>query len=563
MKTTLFYRCSLTTFLPHTSVIRFAFRRLSPPTRPPLPSFSRGSSLGYSSRFHSDCCKSASHHESTAKNARNDSGLTPSDATRMLHHEEDHRAQHPAASRVRKDGCRRQDGEDTTTTRTHPSSPAAHVGSTEDLVLFSATTTEVEDVKWSGEDGEMKSACSSSSSPLPSTTPVPATTTSTRSASPSFSPAGYVRHHTRLLCSIIAAPNERRHRKRRRITGILRKLELDAPSWLLPSLTVENTHTKPSSFHGSEVLPPELMVSFLSAIASAKFLFRGVSSTASDAGPGTPAVNPYEVSDSFQDFVALCVGVGARDDRFSSSSSSPSPALYARWLSLLSAAVLLEASGTQLEALCQKLAAPESLSHATPAMLSTALHWISLAVKRCEMVPPVLLPLFARVMEVPRWERPEVLSILSSLVRLRSTYDMEVAHRVSRLGMSHVPQYTTKEVVFGLTSMAYVSHIHEGYGRAVLQRCLEVLPEVPAKEMGDIAKFVALLNTNTRRHHTMALACGPSIRRVVYAIADRSQELLGTFSFREAKYVLRCLKQHDVKHALVFASLVPVAMTSE
>lgn len=397
----------------------------------------------------------------------------------------------------------------------------------------------------------------------------------------SFSPSRYVCYHTRLLSSILSSSSstDTLHRKQRRVMGIIQKLEKDAPAWLLPSLE----RRKECSGERKEQLglKGEEVVELLSAMASAKNLFlgtkkygsfgRGGGSGGGGGGslwPPSPSGESCFASPAFQDFISLCVGVGATCADSSSSSHHDHHHHHQPLLSLLSAAITLEASGAPLEELCRFVTTAEFLRRlSSPAMRCATFHLVSLAVKRCGVLPPSLLSLFSSLAEVPRWEHEEVLFILSAFVRVHSSFDMEVACRVSHLGIAHVPQYTVKDLVFALTAMAYLKKIDERYAGEVLQRCVEILPQTSPREVGDISKYMALLNANRARLGSNRIAasafCAPLIRRVVYTIADRSGKLLGKFSIREAKYVLRCLKQHDVRHGLVFASLVPVAFTSE
>lgn len=392
---------------------------------------------------------------------------------------------------------------------------------------------------------------------------------------PSFSPSVYLHHHTCLLCAIVSSPNDGLHRKRRRVRGVVRKIVDDAPLWLLPSL-VKKRRTFSASFVSSATTPltsvsksgtssvqyyeakkeveqvghDQEVIPFLTAMASAKrLLFEGVPY---DSGRGEDGASPFTAA-MFQDFISLCVEVATP-------ATLNDPSLL---LSLLSAAVALEASGAPLEELCRRVTTEKWFLQSSPHTMCTALHLVSLAVKRCQMVPPSLFFLFSRLAAVSKWESRDVLRILSSLTRLRSPYDMEVSNRVSRFGVDHVKHYTGKDVVFALTAIAYLKKMDECYASEVLRRCVDVMAHASADLVGDVSKYVALLNTSQRQQHTVAASCAPLIQRVVYTIADRSLQLLGKFSLRDAKYVLRCLQQYNVKHSLVFASLVPFALTSE
>lgn len=395
----------------------------------------------------------------------------------------------------------------------------------------------------------------------------------------SFSPSMYVRHHTCLLCTIVSSPSDGLHRKRRRVCGVLRKLVEDAPLWLLPSLAKGRTTRSDASFFSSattspmkvsqrstsvpcgaakkeveKVLDHQDVIQLLTAMVSAKRLFEGiphVSKSGSEDGDG--GASPFSAT-VFQDFISLCVEVAT---------PATSKDVHLSLLSLLSAAVALEASGAPLEVLCRRLTTEEWVLQSSPHTMCTSLHLVSLAVKRCQMMPPSLFFLFSRLAAVSKWESGEVLRILSSLTRLRLPYDMEVSSRVSRFGVDHVKHYTGKEVVFALTAIAYLKTIDECYASEVLRRCVDVMGHASADLVGDVSKYVALLSTSQRQHHAVAVSCAPLIQRVVYSIADRSLQLLGKFSLRDAKYVLRCLQQYNVKHSLVFASLVPFALTSE
>lgn len=407
-----------------------------------------------------------------------------------------------------------------------------------------------------------------------------------RSCSPSSfsmtSAQQFVRHHTKLLRSIAASPKDRFAKKKRRIGGVLQKLEREAPQWLL---------VRSESSSASDGCPSSMMAydyaELLAALAETRRYFSLLSSDR-DVGPGrrpisaagregavstseAPSTLPVYDDEIQDDAASDLVNTGEEDGDFYGGLSlslhrllslclrtaSSTPLKQSEILSLLSSAVDLGLHSEAVDQLCRKAISTECLHDRTPPReLATTLRLLSLAVKRCQVVPPSLFTLFSHISAASQIENRDVLQILSSLVRLQSAFDIDVARSVSRRGVDHVAHYTTRDVVFALTAIAYLPQMDERYTTEVLCRCAQLCPGLNAASLGDVSKYVALLHPG-RKRNTVAHFCEPEIRRVVYAIADRSQQLLFQFRLRDAKYVLRCLKQHNVKHSLVFSSLVP------
>lgn len=225
---------------------------------------------------------------------------------------------------------------------------------------------------------------------------------------------------------------------------------------------------------------------------------------------------------------------------------------------LLESAVCLELAETEtLQLICQRLTSREAVQRATPAELVDTLRLISLAVKRCKLQTPavdrVLCQLVASTL-TPR----ESLHVLSSLLRLKEKRAVEVCATVSRKAVPHTAAYSAKDLSYALAAITYLTGCNEVYAGAVLTRCTTLAPTMSPTELGDVCKYVGLLNP-TRRTNDVATTCAKELSRLLPALANRAEQLVGSFSFRDARYVLRCLTQHKVRHSLLFSRLTPIA----
>lgn len=361
--------------------------------------------------------------------------------------------------------------------------------------------------------------------------------------------------HARML-QMIARGDDTPSQKRRRVQGIVRKMEAHCVDWLA-ELTL-STRSDPGNANEAAVLLAALKqakpfleshrLERMGGIDSRK-VQQFVSRDEADEGEWS-GVSPY-FGPELSDALCLCL-------RLAAAPSSQTPAAQQR--ELLDCAVTLELSDTDaLQTLVRVLTSREYCATCSAHELVETLRLLSLAVKRCKLQPPPLDHVLCRLPGERALSARDALQVLSSLVRLKdSQRAVEVANAVSRNAVASVPLYTVKDVVYGLEAVAILNTCHEAYAGAVLDRCTELAPSMTPRALGDVCKYVALLQPH-RPANNVAVSCSREIRRVLPALAQRAEELVGTFSLRDARYVLRCLTQHKVRHSLLFSRLTPFA----
>ncbi|RNF09409.1 hypothetical protein TraAM80_02207 [Trypanosoma rangeli] len=333
--------------------------------------------------------------------------------------------------------------------------------------------------------------------------------------------------HCRLLQKIHTGEDPE-HVRRKRIEGVVRKMEANYTQWLTECGVKESLQV-------------------LHALASvARYLKRHRPAT-TDLQAGEEewsGASPY-FSPGVSDW--LCVLL----ERAALHASRPEDCL-----ALLRAAAELELADTQaLQHLCRQLTRQEYTGSAAPAELVCVLRLISLLVKRCRMPIPQLDCLLCRLHTAPLDAR-QALNVLSSLLRLRERHSVHVVRSVSWRAVEHVATYTPKDVIYALQAIVMLSGCHETYAGAVLNRCIVLHAELKPTELGSVCKYVAMLS-GSRANNETALCCSKELRRLLPALLSRAEQLLGCFSLRDARCVLRCLDQHKVHHAVVFSCLTP------
>ncbi|KAG8349101.1 hypothetical protein ERJ75_000712900 [Trypanosoma vivax] len=321
--------------------------------------------------------------------------------------------------------------------------------------------------------------------------------------------------------------------KRRRIRGIVEKIEANYIHWL------HNCGVKESK---------QLLISLTKSV---RYLERRQQNTVHfERRENWSGASPY-FSTAVSDW--LCVLL----ERCVRQASCPE-----EYRALLSAAAALELSDTQtLCHLCRQLTVLEYTSAASVEEVVDVLHFISLLVKRCRMPIPQLNNLLLRLPAAPLSAR-QSLVVLSSLLRLRRRNSDDVVCIVSRRAAESVATYTARDVIYALEAIALLDSCHEKYAGAVLNRCTTLCPVLKPADLGSICKYVALLNTSRYGNDT-ALSCASQLRRLLPALLERTEALLGRFSVRDAHYVLRCLEQHKVHHSVVFSRLSPLVCDSQ
>lgn len=225
---------------------------------------------------------------------------------------------------------------------------------------------------------------------------------------------------------------------------------------------------------------------------------------------------------------------------------------------LLDCAVTLELSdAAALQSIVRQLTSREYCATCETKDLVETLRLLSLAVKRCKLQPPPLDHIFCRLPSEKALSPRDALQVLSSLVRLRKNQSaVEVGNAVSRRAVPGVSTYTVKDIVFGLEAIAILNTCHEAYAGEVLSRCTELVPTMSPKAVGDVSKYVTFLQPH-RPSHNVAVSCSREIRRLLPALERRAEALLGQFSLRDARCVLRCFTEHKVRHSILFSRLTP------
>ncbi|KAL7695998.1 hypothetical protein NQL31_004272 [Lotmaria passim] len=225
---------------------------------------------------------------------------------------------------------------------------------------------------------------------------------------------------------------------------------------------------------------------------------------------------------------------------------------------LLKDAVTLELGDVEaLQHLVHVLTTVEACRHHTPMEAVQLLHDISLAVKRCKLPAPPLDRLLS-VLPGATLSARESLMVLGALHRISTVHAGDVVASVSRKATAQVPSYNVKDVVYGLEVAALLPGCHEAYARAVLDRAGVLAPSMTPRQLGAVCKYVALLNP-TCRQNTLAYSCGTELRRLLPLLVERAEQLLGHFHLRDSRNVLRCFREHKVRHSLIFSRLTPVA----
>ncbi|KEG15438.1 hypothetical protein DQ04_00071060 [Trypanosoma grayi] len=333
--------------------------------------------------------------------------------------------------------------------------------------------------------------------------------------------------HCRLVQRITESQNPE-YLKRKRIRGVLRKMETNHMEWL-------------------EECGPRECVLLLKALAGAsRYLGRDHSATMGvpyddDWSGASPHFSP-----GFNDW--LCAALQRSAQHASGAEER---------IALLAAAAELELADTPvLQQLCQPLTSREYTANASPADLVSVLRVSSLLVKRCRMPLPPLNHVLFRLMTA-KLDSRQSLTVLSSLLRLRERHGVEVVRAVSRRATDHVATYTPRDVVYALEAIALLNCCHEAYTGAVLDRCTELHAVLQPTELGSICKYVAMLNSS-RTNNDAALSCAKELRRLLPALLNRTEQLLGRFSLRDARCILRCFEQHKIHHSVVFSRLTPL-----
>ncbi|KAH9577273.1 hypothetical protein LSM04_001635 [Trypanosoma melophagium] len=335
-------------------------------------------------------------------------------------------------------------------------------------------------------------------------------------------------NHCKLLQKIMDT-EESDNTRRKRIRGVLKKMEANYMNWLAECGAVE-------------------CLQLLDTLRKVSPYFKGNRGSPKDAHSSAEwsGASPYFTA-QFSDWLCAVLQRAARH------ASRPEEEL-----ALLSAAAELELADTQtLQQLTHKLTSREYAAKASPDDLVRVLRLVSLLVKRCRMPIPPLDHVLCRLPSAKLNSR-ESLTVLSSLLRLRERHGVDVARAVSRRAIAYVETYTAKDVIFALEAIALLNCCHEAYTGAVLDRCTSLHTQLQPHELGSICKYIAMLDSSRVSNDT-ALSCAKELRRLLPALLIRTEELLGRFSLRDAQCILKCFERHKLHHSVVFSRLTPLA----
>ncbi|AIN97875.1 hypothetical protein LPMP_203810 [Leishmania panamensis] len=226
---------------------------------------------------------------------------------------------------------------------------------------------------------------------------------------------------------------------------------------------------------------------------------------------------------------------------------------------LLLCAVKLELGEMEvLQHIVNVLTNADACRHQTSSEQVELLNSVSLAVKRCKLPRP---PLDRVLCILPRATLSvrENLQVLSSIHRLQHTHMTDVVATVSRKAAQQTNEYSVKDVIYGLEVAALLPGCNEVFVAGVLLRAGALAPHMSAKHLGAVCKYVALLNPS-RRQNTLSYSCGKELRALLPLLVERTEQLLGHFRLHEARHVLRCFREHKVRHSLIFSRLTPIAV---
>jgi hypothetical protein len=227
-------------------------------------------------------------------------------------------------------------------------------------------------------------------------------------------------------------------------------------------------------------------------------------------------------------------------------------------LELLKCAVALELGEVEvLQHIVYALTKANVCRQRSPSEAVQLLHFISLAVKRCKLPPPPLDRVLS-VLPSSTLTSRENLMVLSALHRIPTAHAGDVVASVSRKAATQAAAYNVKDVVYGLEVSAMLAGCNEVYVAAILDRTSELAPTMTPRQLGSVCKYVSLLSPS-RRHDTLALSCGTELRRLLPLLVERAEQLLGQFHLRDSRNVLRCFREHKVRHSLIFSRLTPIA----
>jgi hypothetical protein len=234
-----------------------------------------------------------------------------------------------------------------------------------------------------------------------------------------------------------------------------------------------------------------------------------------------------------------------------------------------------------LTAACRVLTSKAACSVMSSADLVDVLHVVTLCHKRRRIVVPNLDPLLLRMQSAKDLDSRKLLLALSSLARVhrggpqngetskilsrrlgekfRNSFDHPAgsgALSADRSLVSQAEEFTNKDIVFALQT-ATLSEVATSFITVALEICAYRASTFSAEELGNVCKYLKQIHLSNSRGHITRSTCGRETRRLIPQLLTRTNELLGTFSLRDARHVLECLDAFQQRHSVIFSQLTP------
>jgi hypothetical protein len=147
------------------------------------------------------------------------------------------------------------------------------------------------------------------------------------------------------------------------------------------------------------------------------------------------------------------------------------------------------------------------------------------------------------------------LVVLSSLVRVKEERSLEVVRLVTRKSIPFVSRYSHHDIIFGLRAAAFLHNVHEGYATSLIAAATAKVPTMSPSTLGALCHLMELMKGSKRSAHLLHGTALREVNRLMPAILERTKQLLGRFSLKDARYVMRCLTLFKTRHSVVFAEL--------
>ncbi|CUI15600.1 Hypothetical protein, putative [Bodo saltans] len=239
-----------------------------------------------------------------------------------------------------------------------------------------------------------------------------------------------------------------------------------------------------------------------------------------------------------------------------------------------------------LTAACRTLTSKTATNVMSNADAVDVLHVVTLCHKRRRVLIPNLDTLLLPIQAAKDLDSRRVLSVLSSLSRVHRgggpNYS-EVSKIISRrLGekfrnsaedhqkqyvvagglegtvprISNTEEFSNKDIVFALRT-ATLCEVATSFTAVSLEMCTQRSSTLSTEELGNVCKYLKHMHTSKSLGHITRSTCGKETRRLIPRLLTRTNELLGTFSLRDARHVLECFDAFQQRHSVIFSQLTP------